>query len=204
MHPGLISLLFNWTHCSLQLLYTLIQKENTQLPLMQGYLSTWRSMFSIPQSSRIAINKLNVTCTPLRCIGTITCYLPKDTKILCSFHTSPVIKGNYCLQPQIEGTFTDHDNVTYKFTDCISTDRGLICNGLLRIMEPCLLSHSINICILTVYPITSFSVLYEVEPQHICFANSNTTELCAMGLPARSRDVCSISSCFIEMVIFFT
>lgn len=177
-----ISFLFDWTKCSLQLLYVLIQKENAQRTLTQGDTSTWRSMFPIPHSSRIAINKPNVTCTPLWCIGTITCYLPKTTKMLCSFHTLPIIKGNYFLQPQIEGTFIDSSNVTYKLTGCVPTDRGLTCNGLLRIMEPCLLTHSVNLCILTVYPLVKFSVLYEVEPQHVCFASSNTAELLAMGL----------------------
>lgn len=141
-----------------------------------------RGQFPIPHSSRIATNKPNVTCTPLWCIGTITCYLPKTIEILCSFHTLPIIKGNYFLQPQIEGTFIDSSNVTYKLTDCVPTDRGLTCNGLLQIMEPCLLTHSINLCILTVYPLVNFSVLYEVEPQHVGFASSNTAELLVMGL----------------------
>lgn len=51
-------------------------------------------------------------------------------------------------------------------------------------MEPCLLSHSGNLCTLTIFPIANFSVLYEIEPQHICLASANAAELAAMGLPS--------------------
>lgn len=100
-----------------------------------------------------------VNCTALWCLGTVICYLPKVVKTLCSFHTLPIIKDNYFLQPQTEGTHIDNSNITYKLTDCISTDQGPVCNGLLRIMEPCLLSHSTNLCIVTAFPISNFSVL---------------------------------------------
>ncbi|KAF6321291.1 hypothetical protein mRhiFer1_008421 [Rhinolophus ferrumequinum] len=49
-------------------------------------------------------------------------------------------------------------------------------------MEPCLLSHSVHLCTLTIFPIASFSVLYEIEPQHICLASSNAVKLAAKGL----------------------
>lgn len=93
-----------------------------------------------------------------------------------------LLKKNYFLQPQIEETLINYNNITYKLTDCIPTDGGPSCNGLLRIIKPYLLSHSINVCILTVYPVTNFSILYKVKPQHVCFASTNTLELHTMGL----------------------
>lgn len=180
-----ISKLFDWTSCSLQVLRTLIQKEEAQHILTQGDSYARRSMFPIPKDAWIANVKPNVTCTSRWCSCTVTCYIPVITNLLCSFHVLPIIKRNYFLQPCIEGAHIgNNNNSTYKLTDRISTDKGFACNGLFRMMESCLLSHSVNLCTLTIFPIASFSVLYEIEPQRICLASSNAAKLAAMGLPS--------------------
>lgn len=178
-----VSALFKWTECSLQNLYTLLQKETAQRILMQGNPQMWRSLFSLPNQVWVSLDGSNVNCTGLWCVGTIVYYTPLQTKMLCAFHVLPILVEDHFLHPQIEGTHIDNDNVTYKLEDCISTDKGPMCNGLTRIIEPCLLSHSVNVCLLTVYPVMNFSVIYEVEPQHVCLVSANATDLLRMGLP---------------------
>lgn len=86
------------------------------------------------------------------------------------------------MLPQIEGSYIDRYNVTFSLSECTPTDQGPNCNGLIRVMEPCLLQHSINLCTFTLYPLSNFSVLFEVEPQHVCLAGNNVTELGLMGM----------------------
>lgn len=33
------------------------------------------------------------------------------------------------------------------------------------------------------YPVSNFTILYEIEPQHVCFATNNMYDLRAMKLP---------------------
>ena len=59
--------------------------------------------------------------------------------------------------PQLTVTYIDLQNVTYNLQDCIPTRQGLMCNGLTRQLEPCLLQHSSNLCILTLFPVNNYS-----------------------------------------------
>lgn len=124
------SALFNWTICSLQNLYVLIQKENAQRIFTQGSPRVWRSLFSLPETVWVTTDVSLANCTNLWCVGIIMCYTPIQTKILCAFHTLPIVIEDHLLHPQIEGTHIDNDNVTYKLEKCVPTDRGPICHGL--------------------------------------------------------------------------
>lgn len=103
-------------------MYTLIQKENAQRFLMQSSPDTWRTMLPITNNLWIAMNAPVVNCTALWCVGTVICYLPKVAKTLCSFHTLPIVKDNYFLQPQIEGTHIDNSDITYKLIAYLLTE----------------------------------------------------------------------------------
>ena len=67
------------------------------------------------------------------------------------------------MLPQVEETLVGEQNITYKLIDCISTTHGPVCQGLTYIKEPCLLQHSINICLWTLYILQNFNLLYEIE-----------------------------------------
>ena len=97
---------------------------------------------------------------------------------------TPFVLRNFFAVPQLTGTCIDLPNVTYNLQDCISTHQGLICNGLARQMEPCLLHHSSDLCILTLFPVNNYSALYEIEVQHICLVSNNQTEMAVLGAEA--------------------
>ena len=95
--------------------------------------------------------------------GSILC--SQVTKVLCSFHVLSVLIDSNFLKPQIDGTHIDEHNVTYQLQDCVPTDRGPVCNGLVRAVKPCLLTHAINVCHFTVFPVANYSVLYKIQSQ---------------------------------------
>lgn len=150
----------------MQNIYALIQKENAQRLLMQGYADMWRVMLQISEDAWIAKTHSPANCTPTWCYGMVVYYVPQVTKVLCSFHVLPVLIDSNFLKPQIDGTHIDEHNVTYQLQDCVPTDRGPVCNGLVRAVEPCLLTHAINVCHFTVFPVANYSVLYEIQSQH--------------------------------------
>lgn len=115
-----------WTMCSMLNIYTLIQKENAQRLLMQGYADMWRVMLQISEDAWIAKTHSPANCTPTWCYGMVVYYVPQVTKVLCSFHVLPVLIDSNFLKPQIDGIHTDEHNVTYQLQDCVPTDRGSV------------------------------------------------------------------------------
>ncbi|XP_036590210.1 uncharacterized protein LOC118827963 [Trichosurus vulpecula] len=178
-----ISMLFDWTECSLQNLYTLIQKENAQRLLQEGNTQIWNNILDLSKVWRKPKPE-NIECTPYWCTGTIVLYRVKTWTVMCQFHVIPFVLYKYFALPHIYGNYIDWYNVTHTLSDCIVTDGGMVCGMMTRQMEPCLLSHSSNLCDLTLFPVNNFSMICEVSTQHICIASNNHTDLLSVDVTA--------------------
>ncbi|XP_068919915.1 uncharacterized protein [Petaurus breviceps papuanus] len=193
-----ITRLFNWTRCSLQNLYTLIQKENAQRLLQNGDTQLWNRVFDL---SSFGLSKAwrkqqpdNARCTALWCTGTIVYYQVKTWTIMCQFHVIPFVLHKYFALPHIYGNYIDWYNVTHTLSDCVVTSGGMVCGMMTRQMEPCLLPHSSNLCDLTLYPLNNFTMLYEVSSQYVCISSNNETDLASVSqLPPFSGCLTNVS-----------
>ena len=124
----------------------------------------------------------NTKCTSSLCTGTIVYYQIKKCSVMCQFHVIPFVLHSYFALPHIYGNYIDDHNVTHTLSDCTATVRGIVCGMMTRQMEPCLLSHSSNLCDLTIYPVNNFSMIYEVSAQHICISSNNFADLIFVGI----------------------
>ncbi|XP_078009452.1 uncharacterized protein LOC144457095 isoform X2 [Phascolarctos cinereus] len=176
-----IGVLFNWTKCSLQNLYTLIQKENAQRLLQEGNSHIWNDILDLSDVWKKQKPE-NARCTPLWCAGTIILYQVKTWTVMCQFHVIPFVLHKYFALPHIYGNYIDWYNVTHTLSDCVVTNGGIVCGMMTRQMEPCLLSHSSNLCDLTLYPVSNFSMIYEVSTQYVCIASNNHSDLLSVDI----------------------
>ncbi|XP_038599110.1 uncharacterized protein LOC119924204 [Tachyglossus aculeatus] len=176
------SKLFNWTRCSLENIYSMVQKEWVQRTLSAGTPDIWRQILSryIPQDNWIS-HRIVMQCTEDICTGTITHFKVSSAMIMCNYHVIPFVLSLYFVLPQLNGEYIDQRNNTHILRECTSCLEGMVCGMATPQMEPCLLNHSSNLCTLTLYQQSNFSMLYEVSPQHICITSSNSTDLESVG-----------------------
>lgn len=67
-----ITKLLNWTTCSLQNIYSLLQKENVQCIVTSGDPMVWRKLFNLPNEVWLKLNYDTTRCASGYCWGQIT------------------------------------------------------------------------------------------------------------------------------------
>ncbi|XP_030053493.1 uncharacterized protein LOC115466420 [Microcaecilia unicolor] len=168
-----ITYFMNWTTCTLQHLFALIQKNKAQDDLMTEYL--WRRIFHrwIPSANWILITPNTVICTDLFCSGQIVHFNVTKQRVLCKFIILPIVFANEFWLPHFSGNYIGTDTIN-----------GAICGQHSPLYEPCLLQHSINVCPWTILP-DNFSMFIEINAQYICLASYdfNVTHLYNLSYP---------------------
>ncbi|XP_030076976.1 uncharacterized protein LOC115481745 [Microcaecilia unicolor] len=171
-----ITYFMNWTTCTLQHLFALIQRNKAQDDLMTNSEYLWRRIFHrwIPSANWVLITPNTVVCTTdLFCSGQIVHFNVTEQCVLCTFIILPIVFVNEFWLPHFSGNYIRTDTIN-----------GAVCGQHSPLYEPCLLQHSINVCPLTILP-ANFSMFIEISAQYICLASYdiNVTYLYNLSYP---------------------
>ncbi|XP_073445366.1 uncharacterized protein [Dendrobates tinctorius] len=168
-----VSIIVNWTICTLQAIYQIQQKNNMQTQLMTGNELVWRTVFknTIPKVSWLRIEAPKMLCNDTLCSGLLIVYNVTNQQVMCRFVVMPLLLGipgqQWLWMPKFNGLYIDKNNRTHDLSLCEDTLEGKICRLQSAVYEPCLLQNTMNVCEFIILP-TSYRMLIEIAPQEVC------------------------------------